>query len=113
MAKAPAKRPRGRPPKSGHGYSVVMRIREEFDKAMDLLDDRETPLHEIIARELADNPTKMLQAIGSFMPKNIDVQVSAEGSYLDALKSVQQALEDTQSKVIDRQAVDIDFSEEK
>ncbi len=93
MTKA-VKQSRGRPPKSGHGYSVVMRIRQEFDKALGLLDERETPLHEILARELESKPQDTLRAIGAFMPKQVDMQVNAEASYLDALKSVQSALND-------------------
>lgn len=88
------KQSRGRPPKSGHGYSVVMRIRQEFDKALGLLDERETPLHEILARELEAKPQDTLRAIGAFMPRQVDMQVNAEASYLDALKSVQAALND-------------------
>jgi len=84
----------GRPPKSGHGYSVVMRIRKEFDKALELLDSRETPLHEILARELEAKPQDTLRAISQFMPRQVDMQVNAEASYLDALKSVQSALND-------------------
>ena len=88
------KQSRGRPPKSGHGYSVVMRIRQEFDKALGLLDERETPLHEILARELEAKPQDTLRAISQFMPRQVDMQVNAEASYLDALKSVQAALND-------------------
>jgi len=92
----------GRPPKSGHGYSVVMRIRKEFDKALGLLDDRETPLHEILARELESKPQDTLRAISQFMPRQVDMQVNAEASYLDALKSVQAALnEQIDSRTID------------
>ena len=96
------KQSRGRPPKSGHGYSVVMRIRKEFDKALELLDSRETPLHEILARELQEKPQDTLRAIGAFMPRQVDMQVNAEASYLDALKSVQAALNDQiDSRTID------------
>ena len=92
----------GRPPKSGHGYSVVMRIRQEFDKALGLLDERETPLHEILARELETKPQDTLRAIGAFMPRQVDMQVNAEASYLDALKSVQSAL----NEQIDARTID-------
>ena len=101
MSKA-VKQSRGRPPKSGHGYSVVMRIRQEFDKALGLLDERETPLHEILARELESKPQDTLRAIGAFMPKQVDMQVNAEASYLDALKSVQSAL----NEQIDARTID-------
>ena len=100
------KQGRGRPPKSGHGYSVVMRIRQEFDKALGLLDERETPLHEILARELESKPQDTLRAIGAFMPKQVDMQVNAEASYLDALKSVQAAL----NEQIDARTIDSDIS---
>ena len=100
------KQGRGRPPKSGHGYSVVMRIRQEFDKALGLLDERETPLHEILARELESKPQDTLRAIGAFMPKQVDMQVNAEASYLDALKSVQAALNDQ----IDARTIDSDIN---
>jgi len=100
------KQSRGRPPKSGHGYSVVMRIRQEFDKALGLLDERETPLHEILARELEAKPQDTLRAIGAFMPRQVDMQVNAEASYLDALKSVQAALNDQ----IDARTIDSDIS---
>ena len=96
----------GRPPKSGHGYSVVMRIRKEFDKALGLLDERETPLHEILARELESKPQDTLRAIGAFMPKQVDMQVNAEAAYLDALKSVQAAL----NEQIDARTIDSDIS---
>ena len=96
----------GRPPKSGHGYSVVMRIRKEFDKALELLDDRDTPLHEILARELESRPQDTLRAISQFMPRQVDMQVNAEASYLDALKSVQAALNDQ----IDSRTIDSDIS---
>ena len=96
----------GRPPKSGHGYSVVMRIRKEFDKALGLLDERETPLHEILARELEAKPQDTLRAISQFMPRQVDMQVNAEASYLDALKSVQSALNDQ----IDARTLDCDIS---
>ena len=92
----------GRPPKSGHGYSVVMRIRKEFDKALELLDDRDTPLHEILARELESRPQDTLRAISQFMPRQVDMQVNAEASYLDALKSVQSAL----NEQIDARTID-------
>ena len=102
------KQSRGRPPKSGHGYSVVMRIRQEFDKALGLLDERETPLHEILARELQEKPQDTLRAIGAFMPRQVDMQVNAEASYLDALKSVQVALNDQiESRTIDGNSCDI------
>ena len=98
----------GRPPKSGHGYSVVMRIRQEFDKALELLDDRDTPLHEILARELEAKPQDTLRAISQFMPRQVDMQVNAEASYLDALKSVQAALNDQiDSRTIDGNSCDI------
>ena len=96
----------GRPPKSGHGYSVVMRIRKEFDKALGLLDERETPLHEILARELEAKPQDTLRAISQFMPRQVDMQVNAEASYLDALKSVQAALNDQ----LEARTVDCDIS---
>ena len=96
----------GRPPKSGHGYSVVMRIRKEFDKALELLDDRDTPLHEILARELESKPQDTLRAISQFMPRQVDMQVNAEASYLDALKSVQSAL----NEQIDMRTIDSDIS---
>ena len=96
----------GRPPKSGHGYSVVMRIRKEFDKALELLDSRETPLHEILARELEAKPQDTLRAISQFMPRQVDMQVNAEASYLDALKSVQSALNDQ----IDARTLDCDIN---
>jgi len=96
----------GRPPKSGHGYSVVMRIRKEFDKALGLLDERETPLHEILARELEAKPQDTLRAISQFMPRQVDMQVNAEASYLDALKSVQSALNDQ----IDARTLDCDIN---
>ena len=101
-----AKNKGGRPPKSGHGYSVVMRIRQEFDKALGLLDERETPLHEILARELESRPQDTLRAISQFMPRQVDMQVNAEASYLDALKSVQSALNDQ----IDARTIDSDIS---
>ena len=102
------KQGRGRPPKSGHGYSVVMRIRQEFDKALGLLDERETPLHEILARELEAKPQDTLRAIGAFMPRQVDMQVNAEASYLDALKSVQAALnEQIDARTIDGNSCDI------
>lgn len=102
------KQSRGRPPKSGHGYSVVMRIRKEFDKALELLDDRETPLHEILARELESRPQDTLRAISQFMPRQVDMQVNAEASYLDALKSVQVALNDQiDARTIDGNSCDI------
>ena len=100
------KQSRGRPPKSGHGYSVVMRIRKEFDKALGLLDERETPLHEILARELEAKPQDTLRAISQFMPRQVDMQVNAEASYLDALKSVQAALNDQ----LEARTVDCDIS---
>ena len=100
------KKTRGRPPKSGHGYSVVMRIRKEFDKALELLDSRETPLHEILARELEAKPQDTLRAISQFMPRQVDMQVNAEASYLDALKSVQSALNDQ----IDARTIDSDIN---
>ena len=99
-------RAKGRPKGSGHGYSVVMRIRKEFDKALELLDSRETPLHEILARELQEKPQDTLRAIGAFMPRQVDMQVNAEASYLDALKSVQAALNDQ----IDARTIDSDIS---
>ena len=75
-----------------NGYAVVLAIRSSFDKAMGLLDSRGTPLEEIIARELEENTPRMLQALSQYMPKQVDVQVSAEDSYLESLKKVQVAL---------------------
>ena len=62
----------------------------------------ETPLHEILARELESKPQDTLRAIGAFMPKQVDMQVNAEASYLDALKSVQSAL----NEQIDARTID-------
>ena len=83
-------RPKGSVNKNG--YAVVLAIRSSFDKAMGLLDSRGTPLEEIIARELEENTPRMLQALSQYMPKQVDVQVSAEDSYLESLKKVQVAL---------------------
>ena len=89
-----AKNKGGRPKGSvnKNGYAVVLAIRSSFDKAMGLLDSRGTPLEEIIARELEENTPRMLQALSQYMPKQVDVQVSAEDSYLESLKKVQVAL---------------------
>jgi len=94
-------RPKGSVNKNG--YAVVLAIRSSFDKAMDLLDSRGTPLEEIIARELNENAPRMLQALSQYMPKQVDVQVNAEDSYLASLQKVQAVLNQKaeQAQVVD------------
>jgi hypothetical protein len=109
MGDAVKKRGRGRPKGSvnKNGYHTVMAIRSSLDKALNIMDKRGTPLEDILVRELTgENPAKIITAIGQFMPRQIDMQVNAEASYLDALKSVQSALNDQ----IDARTIDSDIS---
>jgi len=89
-------RPKGAVNKNG--YHIVRAIRSSLDEALGLLDAKGTPLSDILARELNDNPAQTLAAISRFLPKEIDVAVTPGGTYLDALKHVQVALE---TKTID------------
>ncbi len=90
------KRGRGRPKGSvnKNGYHTVMAIRSSLDKALNIMDKRGTPLEDILVRELTgDNPARIITAIGNFMPKQVDMQVNQEASYLDSLKAIQSALQ--------------------
>ena len=99
------KRGRGRPKGSvnKNGYHTVMAIRSSLDKALNIMDRRGTPLEDILVRELTgDNPARIITAIGQFMPKQIDMQVNQEASYLDSLKAIQSALQSqNETKTID------------
>ena len=105
MGDVAKKRGRGRPKGSvnKNGYHTVMAIRSSLDKALNIMDKRGTPLEDILVRELTgDNPARIITAIGNFMPKQVDMQVNQEASYLDSLKAIQSALQSqTEAKTVD------------
>ena len=93
------KRPRGRPVGSGHGTQVVYMIRHSLtDAIQDLEVNHGTNLATLISEALRTDVNGTLRTIASFMPKNIDVQVTG-GSFADALSKA--------SDIIRAEAIDV------
>ena len=99
-------------PVGSKGVQVANYVRNQLEKAMDILERRETPLSEIIANRLeGDNPERMLSAISQFLPKQDYLEVEHTGSALEsALSNVQSALELRRSEKA--QVIEAEFSEE-
>ena len=80
-----AKRPRGRPPKTGGWQQLSTRLSAEWSKACDLLPvEHNTTLAQKMAQAIADDPMRALQVLSSYIPKNIQVELN-EGTFSDAL----------------------------
>ena len=92
-------RGRGRPKGSGHGTQTVYMIRHAFaDAIQDLELNHNTNLATLISEALRTDTNGTLRTIASFMPKNIDVQVTG-GSFADALSKA--------SDIIRAEAIDV------
>jgi len=93
------KRSRGRPLNSGHGTQTVYMIRHAFASAIEDLEiNHGTNLATLISEALRTDTNGTLRTIASFMPKNIDVQVTG-GSFADALSKA--------SDIIRAEAIDV------
>ena len=99
MANKEITRGRGRPKGSGHGTQTVYMIRHAFaDAIQDLELNHNTNLATLISDSLRMDVNGTLRTIASFMPKNIDVQVTG-GSFADALSKA--------SDIIRAEAIDV------
>jgi hypothetical protein len=95
----PQKRSRGRPVGSGHGTQLVFMLRHSFGDAIEDLEiNHNTSLATLISEALRTDVNGTLRTIASFMPKNIDVQVTG-GSFADALSKA--------SDIIRAEAIDV------
>ena len=95
----PEKRARGRPVGSGHGTQLVYMLRHSFSSAIEDLElNHNTNLSELLSEALRTDVNATLRTIASFMPKNIDVQVTG-GSFADALSKA--------SDIIRAEAIDV------
>ena len=93
------KRSRGRPVGSGSGTQVVYMIRHSLTAAIEDLElNHNTNLATLISEALRTDVNSTLRTIASFMPKNIDVQVTG-GSFADALSKA--------SDIIRAEAIDV------
>ena len=93
------KRGRGRPVGSGHGTQLVFMLRHSFGDAIEDLEiNHNTNLATLISEALRTDVNGTLRTIASFMPKNIDVQVTG-GSFADALSKA--------SDIIRAEAIDV------
>ncbi len=93
------KRSRGRPVGSGSGTQLVYMLRHSFSSAIEDLElNHNTNLSELLSEALRTDVNATLRTIASFMPKNIDVQVTG-GSFADALSKA--------SDIIRAEAIDV------
>jgi hypothetical protein len=82
----------GKRKSGGPQLTLTDRVRGEFSKALDLLDDAGTPYHELLAGVAALDPIKFGQTLAKFLPRETQVQVqSAAQMHLDAVKQLSEA----------------------
>jgi hypothetical protein len=102
------KRGRGRPPKTGGWQQLSTRLAKEWEEACGLLPARHnTTLGELLSDAIAAEPLKAVQVLSTYIPKNIDLSVSAEGDWAEALSRASELLRSEKAKVID-QVIDIE-----
>ena len=101
MIKQMAEKPkrRGRPKGSGHGQSIVLRIRRELEQSLDILEGDDMPLAALLASQLKQDAAKTLNAIGKFVPSDIKIEHSGD-NLIGALEQIGAAIDEqvTQAK---------------
>ena len=96
---AETKRARGRPKGSGHGQSIVLRVRAELEKSLDILESDDRPLAMLLADQLKQDAAKTLNAIGKFVPTDVRLEHTGE-NLIGALEQIGSAIDEqlTQAK---------------
>jgi hypothetical protein len=96
---AETKRSRGRPKGSGHGQSIVLRVRAELEKSLDILESDDRPLAMLLADQLKQDAAKTLNAIGKFVPTDVRLEHTGE-NLIGALEQIGSAIDEqlTQAK---------------
>jgi hypothetical protein len=87
------KKRRGRPKGSGHGQSIVLRVRRELEKSLDILEGDEMPLASLLASQLKQDAAKTLNAIGKFVPSDIKIEHSGD-NLIGALEQIGAAIDE-------------------
>ena len=81
-----SKRPVGRPPKTGGWQKISTRMASEWADACGLLETKHnTTLADVMSDAIVASPLEALRVLSSYIPKNVDVTLNAEGNFSDAL----------------------------
>ncbi len=105
--KAVPARKRGRPTGSGHGTQIVRVLRNEIRKSFDLLNDKNKPIHVLIAREIEQDACKSLNLLAKFLPQEVTFDnVGSEfalalGQVADKINEQNQIMRDQAPDTID------------
>ena len=113
MGRAVVKKKRGRPPKTGGWQQLSTRLSQEWADACGLLPERHnTTLSELLSDAIAKEPLKAVQVLSGFIPKNIDLSVSADGDWAEALSRASEIIRSDRAKQADIIDQVIDIEEE-
>lgn len=91
MSETPKRR--GRPKGSGHGQSIVLRVRRELEQSLDILESDDMPLAALLASQLKQDAAKTLNAIGKFVPSDIKIEHSGD-NLIGALEQIGAAIDE-------------------
>ena len=93
---------RGRRKGSGGWQQLSVRMANEWSEACGLLPERHnTTLSELLSDAIAKEPLKAVQVLSSYIPRNIDVTLNAEGTLAEALGRASQLMLEADAQVIE------------
>lgn len=62
--------------KAKSGAELIQRTRAAILSALDICRDRKTPIDELLARELENNPLKFMELASKFCPRDVAVEIN-------------------------------------